>query len=191
MLLENLINNILPKTYSHFDQIRAATIVITSLAVSTAMILLVLYWVVTQSFETKKTIFAALGIILLLVLCVGLAISGQVNTGGWILVLIMILLNFANMLGYGISTSASAGYILPILLAMFCIGPGAGYAVAIFGCVFVFTIPILHSKERFHFAFPYKTSSITFDAPTLTLIYLLTAVITGSWVFLVKNMFVE
>lgn len=191
MLLENLLNNILPGSYSHFDQIRAGTIVITALAVSTSMVLLVLYWVVTKSFESIKTIFAAFGIILLLALCVGLAVGGQVVAGSWILIMVLLLLNFVSMAAYGISTPASAGYILPILLAMLCLGSGAGYVVTIFGCVLAFVLPLLHSKGRFNPVFPYKTSDLTFDAPTLSLIYLLVALITGSWVGPVRTMYLK
>ncbi len=55
MFLADLINNLIPKYYSQLDQVRAMTIIATSFAMGGAMLLLVLYWVATKSFETKTT----------------------------------------------------------------------------------------------------------------------------------------
>ncbi|HCR70623.1 MAG TPA: hypothetical protein DIW23_04190 [Anaerolineae bacterium] len=162
-------------------------VIVTSLAISGAMILLVVYWLVTKSFETVKTIFAMLAIMLLLALCVGLAINHQVRLAAWILIVLMLLLNVANMLGYGIATSASAAYLIPILLAMFCIGTTAGYVIAFLGCVIVFVIAFLQSKEKIKTFLPYQVSHLTFDAPVLSLVYILITFITGSWITPLKE----
>jgi hypothetical protein len=183
----NRIVNLLPTSYTLSDQASAVVVIITSLAISGAMLLLVLYWLVTKSFETIKTIFVMLAIMLVLAFCIGLAIKSQVYLAAWILILLLLLLNFANMLGYGIATSASAAYFIPILLAIFCIGAGAGYIITLIGCVFVFGIAFLQSKEKLKTFLPYQTSHLTFDAPVLSLIYALTAVIAGTWVTPLKE----
>lgn len=182
MFLDPFIKSLLPEFYSFPEQVIALTVINTSLLLSLAMLFLILYWVATRSFESIKTAFAVLCVILFLSIGIGLEILGQVAAGAWLLVIIMLVLNLANMLGYGISTSASAGYILAILLAMFCISPAAGYAVTFLGCALVFTIPILQSKGRLKTVLPYLPSAITFDAPILMLLYLLTAAMTGGWV---------
>ena len=187
MIVQTFVKSLLPKSYSFFDQTIALTIIYTSLAISLAMVCLVLYWVITKSFETVRTIFAMLGIMLVLAVCIWLEITGQISAGAWTLVIVTILLNIANLVGYGISTSASSGFVLSILLAFFCLGPGTGYAVTITGCILVFIIPILHSKGRILTSLQYQTSSITFDAPTLSLVYILIAVITGSWSNSIKH----
>lgn len=187
MVMETLLKSLLPKSYSLFDQVIALTVIRTSLAIGLAMLLLVLYWIFTKSFETIKTIYVMLGVMLILVLCIWLEITGRISAGAWTLVALTVLLNFASMAVYGISSSASSGYILPILLAFFCLGPIAGYAITITGCIFVFAIPILQFKEKIHTILPYQTSNITFDAPTLTLVYLLIAVITASWSSYIKS----
>lgn len=179
--MEALLKSLLPNSYSLFDQAIALTVIKTSLAIGLAMLLLVLYWVFTKSFETIKTIFVMLGVMVILALCISLEITGRVSAGALILIAVTVLLNFASMAGYGISSSASSGYILPILLAFFCLGSSAGYAITLAGCIFVFAIPILSSKGWIRTIFPYQASNITFEAPSLSLIYLLIALITGSW----------
>ncbi|WP_204806525.1 hypothetical protein [Mycobacterium riyadhense] len=181
MFLENWMESILPASYSDLDQIRAATVVVTAMAVAASMMLLILYWIITKSLETVKSVYAALGIILLLIVDVELVIQGHAVVGAWMLVIVMLLLNFASMLAYGIATSASSGCILPILLAMLCIGVGTGFAVTFLCCGVVFAIPVVQSKGWVRTILPYQVSNLTFDAPTLTLIYLVAAIITSSW----------
>ena len=182
MFFINLIVSLLPTSYSLSDQASAMVVIITSLAISGAMVVLILYWLLTKSFETIKTIFAMLAIMLGLAICVWLAINDQVKTAAWILIVFMLLLNIANMLGYGIATSASAAYLIPILLAMFCINVGTGYIISALGCLLVFGIAFLQSKEKIKTLLPYQVSHLTFDAPVLSLIYILVAFITGSWI---------
>jgi hypothetical protein len=91
------------------------------------------------------------------------------------------------MLGYGIATSASAAYLIPILLAMFCIGTTAGYGIAFLGCAAVFLIAFLQSKEKIKTFLPYQVSHLTFDAPVLSLVYVLITFITGSWITPLKE----
>lgn len=181
MFLVDLINKLIPTYYSQLDQIRAMTIIATSFAMGGAMLLLVLYWVATKSFETKTTLFVALAIILGLGACVGLVIQGQLTVGTWIFIILMVLVNFANMSLYGISSSSSAAYTIPILLAMFCIGTNAGFGITILGCIFVFLVPTLQSRGMIKSILPFHISSLTFDAPVLALIYLLVAIIVSSW----------
>jgi hypothetical protein len=183
----NLIVSLLPTSYSLSDQASAVVVIFTSLAISVAMLLLVLYWLVTKSFETIKTIFGMLAIMFGLGICIWLAINHQVKTAAWILILILLLLNVANMLGYGIATSASAAYLIPILLAMFCISVSTGYIISGLGCLLVFGIAFLQSKNKIKTILPYQISHLTFDAPVLSLIYILVAFITGSWVSPIKE----
>jgi hypothetical protein len=159
-----------------------------SLAIAAAMLLLLLYWIATRSLQKRETIFVALLIIVFLALCVGLAMRGWVTAGAWLLTALMLLTNFANVAWYGISTSSSAAYVIPILLAIFCLGPDAGWAVTIVGCILVFTIPILQSRQLIKTVLPFKISNLTFDAPVLTLIYLLVAVMANTWTAAAKNM---
>lgn len=162
-------------------------VIITSLSISGAMLLLVLYWLITKSFETVKTIFAMFGIMLGLALCIWLALNFQVRTAAWILIVFMVLLNLGNLLWYGIATPSAAAYIIPILLAMFCINQTAGYLITGLGCLIVFGIPYLQSKEKIKTFIPYQVSHLTFDAPVLSLVFCLATVLISSWIEVIKE----
>ena len=191
MSLIDLINSFMPKSYSQLDQIKATVITTTSVAIGGAMFFLVLYWLITKALKKKETIFVMLIIMLLLAGCIGLVMRGQVTAGAWMLTALMLIINFSNMAWYGISTTSSAAFIIPILVAISCIGSNAGWAITILGCIYVFTIPILQSNEVIKTVLPFKISSLTFDAPVLTLIYLLVAIIANSWAGAVKNTFLN
>lgn len=180
MLLNRSIFNLLPNFYSHSEQARATTAIVAALVSGLSVLIFVMYWVVTRSLESKKTIALAAGAILLLAGSAVLVIHGQLNTGIWILVAIISLMNFANFALYGIGTSASSGYVVLILLAMFCLGSGVGYAVALLGCAAVFATPVLQAKQWIRTIRTYEASNITFDAPSLTFVYLLAAVISDA-----------
>ncbi len=189
MSLAELISNLIPKYYSQLDQLRALTIITASLAIGVAVFLLVLYWVATKSFETKTTIFVALGCMVLLAICAAFVMRGQLTTGVWMFIIFMVLVNFSNMLLYGVSSSASAAYVIPILLTMFCIGTNAGFVITGLGCMLVFIIPILQSRGKIRPLLPFHISSLTFDAPVLALIYLLAAIIVSTWAISSKSVF--
>lgn len=191
MFSADLINDLIPQYYSQLEQMRATTVLVTSFAIGGAMILLVLYWLITKSFETIKTIFVVLIIIFLLGVCIVLVMQGQLVLGSWLLVALMILMNFSNMALYGVGTSSSAAYLIPVVLAMFCIGPNAGFGTALLGSIFVFAIPILQSKGYVKSLLPYSVSNLTFDAPVLTLIYLLVAILVGTWADFSKSTFLN
>ena len=188
MFLTDLIKSLVPNYYSELDQLRSMTIITTSFAIGGAMLLLVLYWLATKSFETKTTIFVALAIIFLLGACVKFVTQGQLTTGAWALIILMVLVNFSNMALYGISSSSSGAYIIPILLTMFCIGTNAGFGITVLGCILVFIIPILQSRGIIKSILPFHISSLTFDAPVLVLIYLLAAITVHSWAVSSKTM---
>jgi hypothetical protein len=181
MSFVDLLHNFMPGSYSQLDQIRAATIITTSIAISLSMLLLVLYWLMTKSFETKATLLTVLAIMVILAICIGLVALEQIAAGAWVLISLMVLLNFLNLKWYGISTPSAAAYVIPILLAIFCIGAAAGFGITILGIVFVFTIPILQSKGIIKTVQTYTISNLTFDAPVLALIYILITIIGSSW----------
>lgn len=183
----NLIANLLPTSYSIIDQVSAMVIIFTALVISVGMLLLVLYWVWTKSFETIKTIFGMFAIMLGLGICISLALNDQVRFAAWILILLMIGLNIISMLGYGISTSGSSAYVVPILLAVFCLTPQIGIIIAGLGCVLVFGVAFLQSKNKLNAQISYQVSHLTFDAPVLSLVYIFVALISGSWVQSIKS----
>lgn len=180
-----------PLPSSPLERAQAKVTIVTAFAIGAAMLALVLYWIVTSSLEDVETIFLALGLILLLAGIIALVKRGRVKLGAWILTLLMIFLNLSNMTWYGVSTTSSAGYLIPILLALFSIGAGAGFGVTLLGCASVFAISLLASAGQIQTEIPYVESHLTFDAPALTLIYLLVYFICNAWVKSTREAFAK
>jgi len=186
-----MINKFLPTAASPIQRARAKVTVVTALAIGAAMLALVLFWVVTFTLEDVETVIITAILILLMAGIIFLVKRGRVALGAWILTLLMIFLNISNMTWYGVSTTSSAGYLIPILLALFGIGSAAGFGVTVFGCVSVFAISLLASTGQIQTEIPYVESHLTFDAPTLTLIYLVVFFISNTWVKSAQDAFTE
>lgn len=180
--LSERINSLLPVSVTEYQKAQAKTIISTSLAISGAMLALVMYWLITGTFEDIETIFIVLGLLLGFAGIIALVKYGYIRSGAWILIGMMLLLNLADMAWYGISSAASAGYVIPILIAAFSISSQAGINVSLLGCISVFSIAFLASSGQLQTEIPYQESTLSFDAPTISLIYLLVSVLAGNWV---------
>jgi len=182
MKLSDRMNALLPESASAFERAQAKIVSNTSIAIGAAMLALVLYWILTGTFEDIETIFVMTGLLLLLAGIVALVKRGNIQLGAWLLTGLMLLLNISDMAWYGIGTVASAGFIIPILLAVFSIGSKAGMSISILGCITAFLISYLASIGHLQTEIPYQVSNLSFDAPTLSLIYLIAGILAGNWV---------
>ena len=182
MKSSNLINALLPESASTFERAQAKIISIMSIVIGSAMLALVLYWLLTNTLEDIETIFILIVLLLVLAGIVALVKRGYIKLGAWLLTGLMMLLNLSDMTWYGIGSVASAGFIIPILLAVFSISPKAGMGVTILGCISVFLVAYLASIGQLQTEIPYQESNLSFDAPTLSLIYLITGILAGNWV---------
>ena len=182
MKSSNLINALLPESASTFERAQAKIISIMSIVIGSAMLALVLYWLLTNTLEDIETIFILIVLLLVLAGIVAFVKRGYIKFGAWLLTGLMLLLNLSDMTWYGIGSVASAGFIIPILLAVFSISPKAGMGVTILGCISVFLVAYLASIGQLQTEIPYQESNLSFDAPTLSLIYLITGVLAGNWV---------
>ena len=182
MKSSNLINALLPESASTFERAQAKIISIMSIVIGSAMLALVLYWLLTNTLEDIETIFILIVLLLVLAGIVALVKRGYIKLGAWLLTGFMLLLNLSDMTWYGIGSVASAGFIIPILLAVFSISPKAGMGVTILGCISVFLVAYLASIGQLQTEIPYQESNLSFDAPTLSLIYLITGILAGNWV---------
>ena len=182
MKSSNLINALLPESASTFERAQAKIISIMSIVIGSAMLALVLYWLLTNTLEDIETIFILIVLLLVLAGIVAFVMRGYIKLCAWLLTGLMLLLNLSDMTWYGIGSVASAGFIIPILLAVFSISPKAGMGVTILGCISVFLVAYLASIGQLQTEIPYQESNLSFDAPTLSLIYLITGILAGNWV---------
>jgi hypothetical protein len=171
----------LPANTTPLALARARVLVAACLAVGAAILALLLYWIAFSWLEQTETVFAGLVLIALLAGILALVRRGNVGAAAWILTVLVLLLNLANMLDYGIGTTSSAGFVLAILLAAFTIGPAMGLAAAALGSVAAFAITLAASTGLLMTEIPFQQSNLSFDAVALTLIYLLVGILCAAW----------
>src|SRR5689334_2159324 len=172
---------LIPTSASPLAQARAKVLAATCLALAGAIIALLLYWVVFSWLEQIETVVIGLVLVLILAGIILLVRSGRVTAAAWTLTIFMLLLNLANMVDYGISSTASGGYIIVIALAVFTLGPAIGLGSAVLGSVTVFAIALAASTGQLETQLPYQESTLSFDAVVLTLIYLLVGLLCAVW----------
>ena len=170
-----------PGTATALVQARARVVAAACLALAAAVLALLLYWIIFSWLEQIETI--GLGLVLVLILAGILALlrRGRVGAAAWTLSVLVLLLNLANMLDYGIGTTSSAGFVIAILLAAFSLGPGMGLVTAALGSLAAFGITLAAAGGMIQTEIPYQQSNLSFDAVTLTLIYLLVGLLSAVW----------
>jgi hypothetical protein len=179
--MNKFIEALIPASAAPLVQARAKVLVATCLALAAAIVALLLYWIVFSWLEQIETVVIGLFLVLILAGIIALVKSGRVVAAAWTLTVFMLLLNLANMLDYGISSTASAGFIIAILLAAFTLGPALGLGTAFLGSVAVFAIALAASTGQLQTQLPYQESTLSFDAVVLTLIYLLVGLLCAVW----------
>lgn len=171
----------IPGTASPLAQARAKVLVAACFAAGLAIAALILYWIIFSWLEQIETVVIGVVLILILAGIVALVKSGRVSAAAWILTLFMTLLNLANMVDYGIGTVSSAGFLIVIALAAFTLGPGPGLGAALLGSLVAFAVAIAGSTGQLQTEIAFHESNLSFDAPTLSLIYLLVGLLCAVW----------
>jgi len=183
------LDSLLPETSSAYKKAQAKVVALVSMSIGGAMLALVLYWVFTSTLEDIETVIIMVVLLTLLAGNVHLVKRGYVTLGAWLLVGLLLLLNLSNIAWYGISNVASAALVIPILLAAFGVGPKEGMGVTLLGCGAIFLIAYLASIGQLQTEIPYQESTLSFDAPTLSLILLIVGVMAAGWVRSTKEAF--
>ncbi len=156
----------------------AMLVIITCAAIAAGAALLILTWIVTGDLETE-TVAAAAVLFLILAGIVLLALRSGQRAALIVLSALLFILVAADLAWYGLHASMASALLIPVLL-LSC-GPGmrAGIAGALVCSAYGW---LLAAAENAHWiAVPYAVdiSHLTFDAPALTVIYLMFAVIAG------------
>jgi hypothetical protein len=171
--MNKLLQKFTPENTTPLEQVRAKVLVATCLAVGGAILVTLLYWILFSWLEQWLTVVIGLIFVLFLAGLVALIKRGRVRAVAWTLTLFLLLLNLANMASYGIGTTSSAGFLLVIVLAAFTLGPRLGLGMAVLGSVAAFGIALAGASGALQTEIPFQESNLSFDALTLTLIYLL------------------
>jgi hypothetical protein len=170
----------LPSTESSLARGRAGLVLATSLAVSGAIVFLILAWLISGDLQWQ-TVVAGAVFVALLAGVAGLARAGRTTTATWTLVGLLTLVITADVVPFGVGSLAAAGYVIPIVIAACGLGLGAGLGVAAFGAAVAWMVAGTTTAGWYQPLVPLEISHLTFNAPVLTAIFGTVALVTGLW----------
>jgi len=180
--MKSLLERFLPNTNNRADRARAALVLTASGAVILASLAMILFWVFTGSLEEISTVAADAVLIVILLGMIVLVRRGNTRLALWLLTTLLAFLTLDISAMYGVSTLSSAGFLIPIVLAACGAGLWAGLALALIGSAGMWIIAYASSTGALQPWIPFEVSNLTFDAPFLTILFFLIAVILGVWV---------
>ncbi|MFZ6027766.1 MAG: hypothetical protein ACOYYS_08630 [Chloroflexota bacterium] len=160
--------------------LRIRLLVTTCLGLAGAVAFIVLYWVFSGSLEDIETIYAGVVFALIVGGIAQLARRSRPTLAAWLLVGLLFLLITLDALAYGVGTPAAAAYVIPILLAAFCLGFWPSLSVAVAGTASSWLAAWLQTSGAYGQP-PADISQLTFNAPVLTAILLVSGAMAGSW----------
>lgn len=170
----------LPATLDPIVSGRAKLIIVTSLGVMLAAWALVLTWLISGDLE-GITVIAAIFFSVSMIGLAALARSGRVSVAAWSLVILLGVLILADTATYGLGSPTIGSYLIPIVLAACTLGLAASVGVAVFGSIVLWLIAAALSSGWYQSSVPFQIDHLTFNAPVLTVIFVLVAVIVGWW----------
>ncbi|OQA23555.1 MAG: hypothetical protein BWY63_00158 [Chloroflexi bacterium ADurb.Bin360] len=172
-------NRLLPTTSHPALRARASAILAACISISLAFVVLLLTWLLSGDLE-GATVVAA-GVFVAVLFSIGVLVRrGRVLLAGWLLTGILLLLITADVWSYGLGSPAAAGYIIPILLAVCALGGGTGMGVAV-ACSLSVWLLAWGEVAGWHIPYsPVEVSHLTFNAPALSVIFLIAAAIPGA-----------
>ncbi|MBU0491011.1 MAG: hypothetical protein KKA73_15900 [Chloroflexi bacterium] len=160
---------------------RAGLVIATCLGLVGAIAALLLAWVITGDLE-GVTVAASVVVVALLAGLGALARRpGRSALAVWLLASLLVVLVALSTAPYGVASSGSAAHLLPIVLAACGLGLEAGLAVAGVSVTLVWLVAVAEVAGWYEPLLPIDISHLTFDAPTLTVVFLLAALIAGAW----------
>jgi hypothetical protein len=139
---------------------------------------LILVWWISGDLQAET---AAAGFVLLILLAglVALAFRRRERAALWILSGLLFLLVAGDLAAYGVHSSMTAAFLLPILLIGDGFGARAGVLAAAACSGWVWFLAAAENGGWFALPYPADSSHLTFDAPALTVVYLFSAAVAG------------
>jgi hypothetical protein len=163
------------------DRGRARLVTAACLGVAAAVVFIIGYWILSGSLEDWETLVAGAVFILLLGGDAWLARTGRVMLAAWLLVGLLTLIVSIDLVEYGIGSPTAAAYVIPIALAACCLGFWEGLSIAVTGSAVCWLVAWASTSGRLDLDPPADISHLTFNAPALTVILLITVLIVGWW----------
>ena len=107
--------------------------------------------------------------------------SDRVALAAWLLIVIVGLAIVGDVGYYGVSAASIFAFVLPIVLAACLSGFTAGVITAVIGAIVAWGAAIGAMQGWLDVAVPFEMNHLTFNAPIISIVFLLVAVIVGWW----------
>jgi hypothetical protein len=156
----------------------AMLVIITCAAIALGTLALIVTWIASGDLQLE-TIAAAGGLFLILAGLVMLALRGGGRAALLLLAVLLFILVAADVTEYGLHTSMVAAFLIPILLIACGLGMRSGIGAALICSAFGWLLAVGENAGWITVPYPVEISHLTFDAPALTVVFLLCAVIAG------------
>ena len=171
---------LLPATENVLLRGQAGLVIAACLGLALAALALIVTWAITGDLQ-RETVVAAAALALILIGIGALARGGWVTLAAGALIVLLTLIITAIVATYGLGSVSASGYVLPIVLAACTLGLSAGLALAAIGAALVWVLAWGERAGWRQPLLPTHTHHLTFNAPALTVLFLLTALMGGVW----------
>jgi hypothetical protein len=170
----------LPNTTDPILMGRAKLILATCVGLIPAAWGLAVTWLISGDLQIETVIVMIVFSVMLLGI-VAVSRSGRTGLAAWLLIALLGLVTIYDAAYYGIGTPDIVSFVLPIILAACLIGLTAGMITAAIGAIVTWAIALGAMQGWLAVAIPFQMDHLTFNAPLITIIFLLTALIVGWW----------
>ena len=171
---------LLPTTNDPLLAGRAKLILATCVGLVLAAWGLALTWLISGDLQIETVVV----MIVLSIMLLGITVvsrSGRTALAAWLLIALLGLITIYDAAYYGIGTPDIVSFVLPIILAACLIGLTAGMITAVIGAIVTWGIAVGAMQGWLEVAVPFQMDHLTFNAPLISIIFLLTALIVGWW----------
>lgn len=170
----------LPNTSNSLLLGRAKLILATCVGLILAVWGLVLVWLLSGDLQIETVIVMIIFSAILLGL-VWVSRSGRVMLAAWLLIVLLGLAILSDFTYYGLGAPGIFAFVLPIVLAACLIGLAGGMITAVVGTLIVWGVTVAAQQGWLDLAVPFQLDHLTFSAPLISIVFLLTALIVGWW----------
>ncbi len=170
----------LPATADPLVAGRARLILATCVGLILAAWGLALTWLISGDLQ-PETVIVMIVFSLILLGIAAVSRSGRIILAAWLLIVILGLVTVYDAIYYGLGEPDIVFFVLPIILAACLIGLSAGMITAIIGTIVTWGLAVGAMQGWLEVAIPFQMDHLTFNAPVISIIFLLVALIVGWW----------
>jgi hypothetical protein len=170
----------LPNTADSLLIGRAKLILATCMGLTLAAWALVLVWLISGDLQIE-TVFVMIVFSIMLIGITVVSRSGRVMLAAWLLIVLLGFAILSDAVTYGVGAPGIFTFVLPIVLAAALIGLAGGIITAVIGTLVTWGVAIGALQGWLDVAVPFQIDHLTFNAPVISIIFLLVALIVGWW----------